>query len=151
MENNQTENLTNLNQIDSGIETSWRTEVTGLLKDLWYPSESDEPIEWVSLMVNGVTPLTISDLELVLGLPPETTVEEITAEQFWGPVVTVEDWYGEDEQAQVASFLKLKLLLESNLKNLQAFRVGQIEIDLYLLGQINDSEWGGLKTKVIET
>ncbi len=151
MENNQTENLSNHHPTDSGIETIWLTEVTTLLKDLWYPSESDEPIEWISFQACVPSPLTISDLEFYQGIPPEVVVEEISAEVFWEPVTSIEDWYGEDEQAQVKKFVDLKLLLETNVKNLQAFRVGQIEIDLYLLGQVNEKEWGGLKTKLIET
>jgi hypothetical protein len=151
MENNQTGNLPNPNQIDSGIETKWIEEVTALLKDLWYPSESDEPIEWISFQACVPSPLTVTDVAFYQGIPPEVVVEEVTLGSFWTPVTTLEDWYGEEEQAQVAKFLKLQSLLETNLKNLQAFRAGQIEIDLYLLGQINENEWGGLKTKLIET
>lgn len=151
MENNQTENLPNSNQIDSGIETKWQLEVTTLLKNLWYPSESEEPVEWISFQSSVLPPLTVSDLEFYQGLPPKVHVEEIAVESFWGPVATVEEWYEEDERVQVMKFVELRLLLETNLKNLQAFRAGQIEIDLYLLGQISEKEWGGLKTKLIET
>jgi hypothetical protein len=151
MENNQIENLPNSNQIDSGIETKWQLEVTDLLKDLLYPSESDEPIEWISFQSSVLCPLTVNDLGLYQGFPSEVYVEEIAVENFWKPIITIEEWYEEDERVQVAKFLELKLLLETNLKNLQAFRAGQIEIDLYLLGQINENEWGGLKTKLIET
>lgn len=151
MEKNQEENLISPNQIDSGIETKWLEEVTNLLKELFYPSESDEPIEWVSFKSSGVISLTVSDLEFYQGLPPKVAVEEITAEDFWGPVTTMEDWYGEDEKAQATKFLELKSLLEAHLKNVQGFRAGQTEIDLYLLGQLNEKEWGGLKTKLVET
>lgn len=151
MENNQTENLPTPTKIDSGIETKWLGEVTALLKDLFYPSESDEPIEWISFKTSLSPPLTVSDLEFYQGLPPEVAVEEIAVDDFWLPITTMEDWYGEDEKAQVAKFLELKSLLESNLKNFQGFRSGQTEVDLYLLGQLNEKEWGGLKTKLIET
>lgn len=151
MENNQIENLANSNQIDSGIETKWQLEVTTLLKNLWYPSESDEPIEWISFQSSVLPPLTVTDLEFYQGLPPEVHVEEVSVENFWRPVATIEEWYEEDERVQVTKFLELRLLLETNLKNLQAFRAGQVEIDFYLLGQISENEWGGLKTKLIET
>jgi hypothetical protein len=151
MENNQTENLTTPTKIDSGIETKWLEEVTNLLKDLFYPSESDEPIEWVSFQASVSSPLTMSDLELYQGLPPGVAVEEIAEEEFWEPVTTMEDWYGDDEKAQVTKFLELKSVLEAHLKNVQGFRAGQTEVDLYLLGQLNEKEWGGLKTKLVET
>ncbi|MFN8343581.1 MAG: nuclease A inhibitor family protein [Spirosomataceae bacterium] len=151
MENNQSENLPNPNQIDSGIKTNRLSEVTDLLKDLWYPSESDEPIEWVSFLGTVSPPLTVSDLEFGLGVSPSTVAEEISAEEFWSPVTTMEEWYGEDEKAQVEKFLEVKAVLETDFKKWQAFRVGQTEVDLYLLTQLNEKEWGGLKTMVVET
>jgi hypothetical protein len=151
MEKNQTENLPTPTKIDFGIETRWLEEVTNLLKNLLYPSESDEPIEWVSFQASVFPPLTVSDLEFYQGLPQKVVVEEITSEDFWEPVTTMEDWYGEDEKAQVTKFLELKSVLEAHLKNVQGFRAGQTEVDLYLLGQLNEKEWGGLKTKLIET
>ena len=151
MENNQSENLPNPNHFDFGIKTEPLSEVTVLLKDLWYPSESDEPIEWVSFSVSASPPLTVSDLEFGLGLPPSTVAEEISAADFWTPVTTTEEWYGEVEKKQVENFLKLKSLLEADFKEWQAFRIGQTEVDLYLLTQINEKEWGGLKTMVVET
>lgn len=151
MENNQTENLPTPTKIDSGIETRWLEEVTNLLKNLLYPSESDEPIEWVSFQISVSPPLTVSDLEFYQGLPPGVAAEAIAAEDFWEPVTTMEDWYGEEEKAQTTKFLELKSVVEAHLKNVQAFRAGRTEVDLYLLGQINEKEWGGLKTKLVET
>jgi len=151
MENNQTENLPISNPIDSNIRTDWMAEVTFLLKDLWYPSESDEPIEWISFQTSIAPPLTTTDLVHCQGFVPELVVEEKEVENFWEPVITLEDWFGEDEKLQVGKFLELKQLMEDNLKDIQLFRVGQVEIELYLIGQFNTCEWVGLKTKVIET
>lgn len=151
MENNQEENLPNLKPIDSTIRTEWLGKVTSLLEDLWYPSESDEPITWINFGASVSPPLTVSDLEFYQGIPPEVIVEEWEIESFWIPVTTIEDWFGEDEQIQVAKFLDLKLLLETHLTNWQLFRVGRMEIDLYLLAKTDKDEWGGLKTKIVET
>ncbi len=151
MENNQADNLKYPDSTDSGIKTTFPAEVTQLVKDLFYPSESDEPIEWFSIKAKVKNAFTVSDLEFFMGYPPSVKAEEISVENFWEPVTTIEDWYGEEEHAQVDVFLSLKQLLETNLKNMQAFRAGQIEIDLYLLGPLNEEEWGGLKTKIIET
>lgn len=151
MENNQEENLPNLKPIDSTIRTEWLGKVTSLLEDLWYPSESDEPITWINFEASVSPPLTVSDLEFYQGIPPEVIVEEWEIESFWIPVTTIEDWFGEDEQIQVAKFLDLKLLLEIHLTHWQLFRVGRMEIDLYLLAKTDKDEWGGLKTKIVET
>ncbi|MCP1385617.1 nuclease A inhibitor family protein [Runella salmonicolor] len=151
MENNQQDNLQNPVSIESGIETGFISEVTSLLKNLFYPSESDEPIEWIKFNVNVKDGLTVSDLEFFLGCPPSVKAEEIPTDNFWAPLLAVEEWYGDEERAQVENFKSVKQLLETNLNHLKAFRVGQIEIDLYLVGQLNEKEWGGLKTLLVET
>ena len=151
MENNQLDNLQNPVPIQLGIKTEFISEVTHLVKDLFYPSESDEPIEWFKFNVNVKNELTVSDLEFYLGYPPSAKVEEISTDLFWAPLLAVEEWYGDEERTQVEVFKSLKQLLETNLSYLKAFRVGQIEIDLYLVGQLNEKEWGGLKTLLVET
>ncbi|MEZ4904699.1 MAG: nuclease A inhibitor family protein [Spirosomataceae bacterium] len=57
-------------------------------------------------------------------------------------MTVIEDWFGEEEQRQVENFLALKSLLETNFGYWQVFRVGEVEIDLYLLTKINAEEWG---------
>lgn len=151
MENNQPDNLQTPDSTDSGIKTEFPAEVTKLVKDLFYPSESDEPIEWFSFKAKVKDALTVSDIEFFLGYPPSVKSEETSPEKFWEPLLAEEEWYGDDERAQVDTFKSVKQLLETNLKSMQAFRVGQIEIDLFLVGQLNEKEWGGLKTKLVET
>ncbi len=151
MENNQSDNLQDPVSIESGIKTEFISEVTNLLKDLFYPSESDEPIEWFKFNANVKDGLTVSDLEFFLGYPPSVKAEEISTDLFWEPLIAIEEWYGDTERAQVENFKSVKQLLEANLSGLKAFRVGQIEIDLYLVGQLNEKEWGGLKTLLVET
>ncbi|AXE16342.1 nuclease [Runella rosea] len=151
MENNQQENIPSPVSMESGIKTEVILEVTNLVKNLFYPSESDEPIEWFKFNANVKEGLTVSDLEFFLGYPPSVKAEEIPTENFWEPLLAVEEWYGDEERAQVENFKSVKQLLETNLNHLKAFRVGQIEIDLYLVGQLNEKEWGGLKTLLVET
>ncbi|WP_375445823.1 nuclease A inhibitor family protein [uncultured Fibrella sp.] len=128
------------------------TRVTPLLTDLLYPSESDEPLEPVETYLRMAEPLTVSHIKDWLMLPPSNYVDEITEADFWEPVVTVEDWFGEEEKAKTAQFQELKTYLETTLTDRQVFRVGQTEIDVYLLGKPKEGEPRvGLKTKVIET
>ena len=116
-----------------------------------YPSESDEPIEVVETYLRMAEPLTVSHIKDWLMLPPSNYVEEITEVEFWEPVVTVEEWYGEEENAKTARFQALKTYLETTLTDRQVFRVGQTEIDVYLLGKPTEGPRVGLKTKVVET
>jgi hypothetical protein len=136
---------------DSNVQTDWQQKVTDLLKDLTYPSESDEIIGVISFKASVKPPLTMSDVLFYLGYPPAITIEEIAVETFWQPVTQTQDWFGEYETQQVQLFLEIQQTLTEKLTNQQCFRVGRSTVDFYLIGQLSEKEWVGLKTKLIET
>lgn len=136
---------------DQKPATDFATQVTPLLTDLLYPSESDEPIEVVDTYLKMAEPLTASHIKDWLMLPPSIYVEEMPEADFWAPVTTVEDWFGDDEKAHAHQFQQLKETLEKLLTDRQVFRVGDTEIDVYLLGKPAEGPRVGLKTKVVET
>lgn len=129
----------------------FRDQAGSLLPDLLYPSESDEPIETVTCYFKQTNPLTVSQLKDWLMLPPSVYVDEIPEADFWEPVTTEQDWYGDEEKNRTARFQKLKETLESTLTVRQVFRVGESEMDVYLLGLPNDGERAGIKTKIVQT
>ncbi|QDK80172.1 nuclease [Spirosoma sp. KCTC 42546] len=122
-----------------------------LLTDLLYPSESDEPIDMVTCYLKQDEPLTVSQIKDWQMLPPSVYVEEIPEADFWEPVITEQDWYGDDEKTRTASFQKLHKLVQDTLTVRQVFRVGESEMDVYLLGRQSDGERAGLKTKMVQT
>lgn len=127
--------------------------VAPLLTDLYYPSESDESLEPVTCYLKQAEPLTVSQIKDWQMLPPSIYVEEMPEDEFWEPVITDEDWYGEEEKARTAKFQALKQLVEQELSVRQVFRVGESEIDVFLLGRQSDKEGerAGIKTKIIQT
>lgn len=125
--------------------------IESLVQDLYYPSESDEPIELVVWPLAGTEPLTVSQVKQCLMIPPDVLVEESSEAAFWEPVLTEQDWYEAEEKQTVARFRTLKEEIEKQVSERQVFRVGQTEIDVYLLGKKAEGGWAGLKTKVVET
>ncbi|QMW05766.1 nuclease A inhibitor family protein [Spirosoma foliorum] len=122
-----------------------------LLTDLLYPSESDEPIETVTCYLKQAEPLTVSQIKDWQMLPPSVYVEETPETDFWKPVSTDQDWYGDEEKARTAKFQQLKKLAENELTVRQVFRVGESEMDVYLLGLQKNGERAGIKTKIVQT
>jgi hypothetical protein len=117
-----------------------------LSKDLLFPSESEYPLEpftWESTSLTPETILTRSQK------PADTLIESITLEEFFAPVTTDEDWF-EDEDRQVAQRFRDLQAAIATLENVQVFRLGKIEIDVYIVGAIGP-DLIGLKTTVIET
>ena len=117
-----------------------------LSKDLLFISESEYPFEtftWKSVTLTPETILTRSHKSA------DTAIESITLEDFFAPVVTDEDWF-EDEDREIAQRFRDLQAAINTLENVQVFRLGKIEIDVYIVGAIG-ADIVGLKTKVIET
>jgi hypothetical protein len=117
-----------------------------LSKDLLFPSESDFPLEpftWESVTLTPETILTRSQK------PADTPIEAIALEEFFEPVTTDEDWHDEENRATAQRFRALQAAI-ATLENVQVFKVGEIEIDVYIVGAIG-SDVVGLKTTVVET
>ncbi|MFC5408448.1 nuclease A inhibitor family protein [Larkinella bovis] len=132
-------------------ESQPEAALTELLRDLLYPSESDEPLESVAYPIALDSPLTPSQLRDLLGIKPDVYVEEIPEAEFWKPVVVDQDWYEDEEKQRTKRFRQVRHLLRKLVKNRQVFRVGETEVDVYLLGRKKDGHWAGLKTRVVET
>jgi hypothetical protein len=120
--------------------------LTELADGLLFPSESDfllEPFTWKSTTITPETILLRS--QKTAG----TAIQAITLQDFFAPVVTDEDWF-EDEDREIAQRFRDLQAAIATLENVQVFRLGKIEIDVYIVGAIGP-DVVGLKTTVIET
>ena len=124
--------------------------IAPLLEDLLYPSESDEPVEFLSLPWEGKEEVTFQKFSELLSLPTADDMVEDKPERFWSLVTFDQEWYGEEEKARTARFMELKRVLEDNLTHFQYFEVGEVEVVLYLVGQL-DQRIMGVKTMVVRT
>lgn len=125
--------------------------VKPLLVDLLYPSESDEPVTFVTCYLAQEAPLTEVQIKEWQMVPPSVYVEEGSVDDFWAPVLTDEDWYGDEEKKRTAYFRKLKAIFDVQLTGQQVFRQGKTEITVYLLGRQADGTRAGIQTVVVES
>jgi hypothetical protein len=130
-----------------------RARLAEAAADLYYPSESDEPFEYVELTFPPeAEPLSERSVSEFLGRRPFNQTEEVSLDEFFEPVTTLEDWYEDEDKKVVEQYFHLKDLLQSSLTDVRVFRVGQVEIDVYLIGKTEtDGLYAGLKTRVTET
>jgi hypothetical protein len=117
-----------------------------LSKDLLFPSESEYPLEPFTWESTTLTPETILTRSLQ---PSDTAIESITLEDFFAPVVTDQNWFDDEDRAIAQRFRDLQAAI-ATLENVQVFKVGKIEIDVYIIGAIGP-DLVGLKTTIIET
>lgn len=129
-----------------------KEELLPLLDELWYPSESDEPIELIHVNAADVTlPLTPDSLVKLLSLDPAERIVEKEPTKFWDGVTTLQDWYDETETERTKRFIRLKEILDNRLTGQQYFEVGEIEVDAYLIGLRTEGELAGIKTMIVRT
>lgn len=122
-----------------------------LLTDLYYPSESDEPIEPFSSEALVDFPLDENAFRNLLQLDENTAIEPLNVGQFWNNVTTIKEWYDETQTEKTKKFELLRETLFEHLDFVQGFRVGEIEIDVYLFGKNADGNLEGIKTMLVET
>ncbi len=122
-----------------------------LLTDLYYPSESDEPIEPFSSEEIVDFPIDESAFRNLLNLDESTAIEPLNVGQFWNNVTTVKEWYDEAQTAKNKKFERLRETLFEHLDFVQGFRIGEIEIAVYLFGKNTEGTLEGIKTKLVET
>ncbi|HEY9709517.1 MAG TPA: nuclease A inhibitor family protein [Oculatellaceae cyanobacterium] len=116
--------------------------------DLLMPSESEYPFEvfrW-----SGQNELTDQKLLELTGHPTDSPVETVALDYLFRNVAQEKEWHDEVQKANVSRFLFLVSTLEKNLTDIKVYRVGTIDIDVYIVGK-NEGELVGLSTKVVET
>ncbi len=116
---------------------------------LWYVSETDAEIE--AFEAGPVGAVTKNAILEKLARPPQTPVEERAFEDFFKRLTTVHDWFGEEEKATARRFVRLKNLLEANLSDLRVFKVGRIEIEIFVVGLDAEGDLAGIRTEAVET
>ncbi|MEK6281205.1 MAG: nuclease A inhibitor family protein [Acidobacteriota bacterium] len=115
---------------DKQILAELKDASTGLL----VMSESDYPFELIEW--SGEIPTTQEYLCGVSERPVDTRIDETTTERF----------LGENEQ-----FQKLQAVIENNLADVKVYKVGTINIPVYIVGRSPEGNWLGVSTRLIQT
>lgn len=131
-------------------ERSLEDKLEELVAGLFYISESDFPVE----VFVGEAADDHSKEELLKQAWHDSgdEIEEIPFSVFFEKLTTVRDWYGDELKERSVKFANLEQELESALEDARVFRIGKIQIEIYVVGVDKKSgKLMGIKTKAIET
>lgn len=130
---------------DSEIIQQLRQASEGLL---WL-SESDYPFEVVywqeEKLIIEEKILQNSNNNL------DKTIETKTLESFFKFATKEQDWHDRAEKEEVDRYQNLVKIIQEKLTDIKVYRVGKVEVDVYILGTTESGAICGLSTKVIET
>ena len=115
-------------------------------KDLLYQSESDEPFEivdWKNVAHFGS--------ETLLKGRENVAIQVLSLVDFFKDLTEEKKWHGAEEKAEVVRYRKLLETLNIHLTDTKVFRIGKVEVDIYIIGKTKGGVWAGIKTRAIET
>ena len=123
-------------------------ELRKVTRGLTFMSESDYPFEVFRWGAEDPTPDFLRGLE---GQDAGAPVETRTAAEFFRVAASEVEWKGAEEMSAARRYQSLQRLLEQNLTDLKVFRVGTINIPVYVAGRSASGAWLGVSTRVVET
>ena len=129
---------------DEQLIEELREATDGLL----FLSESDYPFEVFAW--GGAEPTR----EFLRGLAcadSAAPVETRGARELFRAAASEPEWKGDTELAVARRFQALLRLLETSLTDLKVYRVGAIDIKVYVAGRAPSGNFIGISTRVIET
>lgn len=107
---------------------------------LEYPSETDvpfEPFHWPA----GRAGEAARDAVAARAGPGDPIVD-LSVEAFFAPLART---------SRARSFRRLRRVVEATLGGPTGFRVGEVRVQLYLIGRTRSGDWAGLRTSAVET
>lgn len=78
-------------------------------------------------------------------------VEEIAFDTFFQKLTVEKDWFGETEKASARRFSELRDVLAANLTELKVFRIGKVQIDIFVVGLDKRGNLTGIRAFAVET
>jgi len=118
-----------------------------LAEGLLFMSETDAPLTYYELSPEKSQewpPSNGGQFLQLIGEDPEAPVEKLAPEKFFRDLRPG----NEDREDQVAALQKA---MTGELRNLEGFRVGEIQINIFVLGTANSGRVAGLRTLSVET
>jgi hypothetical protein len=126
-------------------------ELEQATKGLLVQSESDYPVAPFSMEAKGARQISAPFLMESMGLASDLPVEEVTMDEFFHLAVTDEDWHGPKQREKVQRFRRLVQTLKENLSDIIVYRIGEVEIDVFVVGKTEQGDFAGVSTRVVET
>ncbi|MEM7795079.1 MAG: nuclease A inhibitor family protein [Cyanobacteria bacterium P01_C01_bin.118] len=120
-------------------------ELKAACNELLWRSETDCPFE-VAVLPEGQQPSV-----LLSNYPANTPLAVVSLDDFFGQSTVERSWFDSRELTLVERYRNLRDLIETTLEDPQVYRIGSVEMDVYLLGTTEDNQIIGVKTKVVET
>ena len=145
---NLSEKVSEQQNKDSG-EDELKNQLKKATENLFFISETDAEI--TPFFGRQAQAVTKEEILMQSQSMANVLIEEKDFAGFFKRLTEIQDWFGDEEKATTQKFAELKDLLERNLRGLKVFKIGKIQIDVYVVGLDAENNLLGIKTKAVET
>lgn len=132
-------------------DSALRKELEAAIAGLQWMSESDYPFEVCEWSEQNADDLRPEQLSALTHHPANTPIETQDFDNFFEVATQAQDWHGPEERATVQRYQALVKILKQYLSNLKVYRLGRINVDIYILGKTAEGTVAGVATKAVET
>lgn len=120
-------------------------------EDLLFTSESDYPFEVICWEIKTET-IDITTIQQYIDNDSEMVeIKESTPDKLLSRRARTRPYHSTERREKANRFKQIIAFFESQVANPKAFKIGQTEIDIYIIGTVSDSHIIGLKTMAVET
>ncbi len=130
---------------DEGLLAELKEATEGLT----FMSESDYPFE--VLHWKGAAEVNAEYLRELEGLSADAPVKVTSVDEFFKVAASEAEWKSKEAITTARRYQALVQLLEENLTDLKVYRIGEINISVYVIGKLATANWIGISTQVVET
>ncbi|HWJ25557.1 MAG TPA: nuclease A inhibitor family protein [Flavisolibacter sp.] len=123
-------------------------QIKKAVRGLKYMSESFYPFKVIQLPTNQDS--IEQKLQKLAGSNSQPVLE-ITFAFFFQYLTQIDDNQDEEERKTALRFRQLRDVLLQKLKNIKVYKLGQVEVSVFIIGELSDGTLGGLRTTSIET
>ena len=111
-------------------------------------AEACEGLTYISETDAAVEPIVLPASD---GEPFGRRAERSGEEEFFDRLTREREWHGPDERERSRAFARLRGTMHENLTDITVYRVGEIRIEIYVLGRTRDGTIAGVRTRAVET
>lgn len=116
---------------------------------LMFMSESDYPFETVCW--KSAKEISPEHLRETAGAAKDAAVATESLEQFFGASMAEPEWKKDQELVVAKKYQTLVQLLKENLNDVKVYKIGEIDMPVYIIGRSAEGNRLGLSTTVVET
>lgn len=123
--------------------------ITKAAEGLLFSSESDYPL--TPFVWADPAPLTPPGLRRLAGLPEDAPVAQVEVDAFLAPMLHAREGASPEALARAARYRTLSDLLHKHLAAPTVYKLGRVEMPVFIVGRLPNGSMVGLRTTVVET